>query len=271
MDGKKDVGIKIAKPFYDVNNAGDTDVIFNSSWPTLQIISEKTVEITNNGTNFSARAEHNLGFPPFVCMWGIYADGSIMRLVDIEKIGGALSTTTITNTIATVSGLSSATGFNMTHVHFKFYNIDLSKDVEYPFIQQPTQQILTDRDFGIKLAKEGKDINSEDVRDYILHSRCQSPLVLAVKTQESGTASTTGGSIEYKSPYKFPSWVFGYVRSGNTYKTAPYFSQGYPSITIYPNEYRYMIEWENSAGDDGATILVLRDPFFAGTGVEVTY
>lgn len=279
---QNDVGFKIAKPFFDVNTAGDVDLIINSSWPTLQIIKEQTVAITTEpivGPLFRWRAfvEHNIGFPPFMAAWAIYADGTEMRLVDIERYTGAISDVNISSTTAEIESSGDSTSFNMTHVHFKFYSIDLSKEVEYPLIKEAATQVPINNDFGVKFVKEGKSLDSDDMRDFIIHSRCQSPLVQVVKTEQSAerfsdSFGNSGGIIQYKNPVTYLAWVFGYIKHGDgSYSVAPYFSQGYPSTGVDVSTNTYSILFLENAGDTGATLVVLRDPLFSSNDVEVTY
>lgn len=277
-DNQSDVGFKIAKPFFNVNTAGDADLILNSSWPTLQIAFEQTVPvlITSTGATtftYSASVTHNLQFPPFTCAWGIYSDGTTERLVYIEKNTSSIAQFSITNSIASVSGSgdTAQAAFNMTSVHFKCYNLDISKDVEYPFVKPPQQQTSIDSDFGIKMVKEGKSLDSKDMRDYIIHSRCQSPLVLAVKTEKTAAEDHFGGTVTYKSPYTYLSWVFGYMKSGSTYRSVPSSAQSYPKLIIDPLSFTYSLQHLNASGDDGASIVVLRDPFFTTSDSRVAY
>lgn len=240
------VGIKIAKPFFDVNTAGDADLILNSSWPTLQVAFEANV--APGLSNLS----HSIGFPPLTLAW---------------LLGSEISRTQTGIEVTKDSVL------NVSNAHVKCYNVDLSKDLEYPFIAPPTSNTLTSPDFGIKFVKEGKDLDSKDMRDFIIHSRCQSPLILAVKTQETATHTDSGGTIEYKSPYPYLSWAFGFVRLGDTYRPVPYFYQpsGTSAVSVDAANNRYSLSWNKSQGHTGATLVVLRDPFFAGVDIEASY
>lgn len=239
-DNSQDVGIIIARRDINVNDAGDTDLLLNSSWPTLQIAFEKTV--TGQGAT-----EHGLPFVPFTIIW--------------TKSGS-----TVSKSIPNVS--NSLVFHSSGTVHIKCYNLDITKDVEYPFIAPPSPTVSTDPDFGLKMVKEGKSLDSEDLRDYIIHTRCQSPMVLAVKTEvSSATHPTQGRQISYTSPYEFPSWVFGFVwiEATQRYQYAPYFAQAYPVTRISGNSYN--LQFLNSK----ASLVVLRDPFFAPTEVQRSY
>jgi hypothetical protein len=159
------------------------------------------------------------------------------------------------------------------------YNIDLTADVEYPYTTKDSYQNIFDYDFGLKMVKDGKDIDSADMRDYILHSRCGSPLVLAVKTQDtSNPANPT--IVQYTNKIGYPTLNFGFIRVIGTsfigvsydgikrYYNAPLQSQAYP-WTVTDGFITYV---SFGATSDGATIVILRNPSIATTNsVMVNY
>lgn len=271
MADVNDYGIKITKPGFDVATAGDADLIFSSSWPSLPIVTETTIGSLSsfNGGSFT----HGVGFAPFTQVWRTRA-GATQRT---GLNNGALSGVDDTD-IVIDSGNISLTALDpfqlsaelVYNYHIKCYNIDLSVEKEYPILTDQTTQASTSRDYGIKVVKEDEDIDSTDMRDFILHSRCQSPLILAVKTQESASGTT----VSYTETIGYRSWVFGYVRdSNNAYRFAPYFAQAYPitSITSSGGVYTYSVQYLAAAGDTGASLVILRDPMFAATNVEASY
>lgn len=247
-----DYGIKVAKPNYDARTAGDADLLFSSSWPSLPVAFETTT--TGNTT-----VDHGLDFPPLTLAWlvsgGVSQKGSAAQpWPDVDSTKVYLNT--------------DLDYIDAPVIHVKCYNIDLSRDVDYPVLKTPTASTgLYDADFGIKIAKQGEDIDSDDLRDYVLHSRCQSPLILAVKTESTATVANT---VAYTSPLGYTSWIFSYVKSASgLYQCSPYEAQGYPQLQINATTNTYTQVW--GFGDVGATIVALRDPMFASTDSVVTY
>ncbi len=244
-----DYGIKISKPRFNANTAGDADLLFSSSWPSLPIANEET--FTNQSSSFTFA--HGLGFPCFSLIWEVTNGVSRQRPLTPPRID---STSVYINSPSVASSY-----------HVKCYNIDLSTDIEYPILKSSDVETTYDPDYGIKITKEGEDINSDDLRDYILHSRCQSPLVLAVKT-------VSGASTEnsYTDPQGYASWVFGYVRnSSGVYIQAPYYSQSYPQLFITTTGGVIQYSITTNAFDAASSILILRDPMFASTDEVVSY
>lgn len=244
-------GIKITKPGYDANNAGDADLIFNSGWPSLAIAYETSITSADDPLIVS----HNLGFVPFTQAW----------VSDVALGGGFYE---YFSPVVNNQQMNTPTSATSTNWNIKFYNLDLSTEAEYPFRQPSSTATTYNSDFGIKLAKENKSIDSTDMRDFILHSRCQSPLILAVKTE----SSASGQTVSYTDNQGFPLWVFGYVkRADGYYQNAPLYNPSYPALQLTTSGTinTYSITWTGT--DVGATIVVLRDPMFAPTNLAVSY
>lgn len=256
---KNDYGIKISKAGFDALTAADNDLLFNSSWPSAQIVLVKGIPVGADRT-----VAHNLGFPPvafimggpdfFNTMFGCNADDT-----NVYIPSGLVSDCTLV-----------------------VYHIDISKDIEYPFSDTVGLNVGYNPDYGIKMVKEGGDIESTDLRDYILHSRCGSPLVLAVKTQET-SSPTNSDVVQYTSAIGYPTLNFGYVgifegqTSGgitygkNAYQFAPQGGQSFPvaftdGFTVYVQP--ITTTFFNGKG----SVVCLRSPMFATTNtVGVTY
>lgn len=249
-----DVGIRISKPFQDVLLSGEADMLFSSSWPSLPIAAQQTY--TSPGTDLTVPVvfEHNLGFVPLVAIW--------------QVVGGKASRVKTTSVNRVSSSYVSIPATSADSVTVICYNIDIATEIEYPFVTPSAVESTYSPDYGIKIVKDGRDIDSNDMRDFILHSRCQSPQILAVKTQESGNP------VEYAEPQGYTSWVFGFVRKADgSYYYAPYYSQGYPRTLIEgtsPN-ITYSLEYIEGFGDTGASIVILRDPMFAPINVSASY
>lgn len=250
-----DYGIKISKAGFDALTAADNDLLFNSSWPSTQIA--KVVAVTAGEP-----VAHGLGFPPVAFMLGGTTYRTTMYGLDVDD----------TNIYPRDTGTA------------VIYHIDISTDIEYPFTATQSINTTYDPDYGIKMVKEGGDIDSTDLRDYILHSRCGSPLILAVKTQETVNASNPT-VVQYTSKMGYPTLNFGYagVRAGqttlaggsaygnNAYIFAPQGGQAYP-IAFTDGFTVYVDIVSNSFFSGKASVICLRSPMFATTNtVGVTY
>lgn len=254
LQDKASNGIKISKAGFDALTAADNDLLFNSSWPSVQIVMVKSVVSGDT-------VPHGLGFPPVAFILGGTTYGTTMFGQDVDD----------TNIYPRDTGV------------MVVYKIDVSKDIEYPFDDTISINTTYNPDYGIKMAKVGADIDSTDLRDYILHSRCGSPLILAVKTQETVNPANTA-VVQYRSNMGYPTLNFGYagVRAGqitfsgrtfgnNAYQFAPQGGQAYP-VAFTDGFTTYIDRVSSVVFDERATVVCLRSPMFATTNtVAVNY
>jgi hypothetical protein len=161
-------------------------------------------------------------------------------------------------------------------VNIKCFAIDLRQDADYATPVGDTFKSGYDPDFGIKVVKQNKDITSRDLRNFILHSRAQSPLIVAVKTETSvNPANPT--VLQYTFKQNYPVWVYGFVRqipaapaprnASDYYTYAPLYSQAFPGTSS--DGITSQIFFGPTA--NGASLVVLRDPLFAPTKDTVVY
>lgn len=265
------VGFKISKPGRDATRAAGQHFVFNSSWPSLPIAFEKDI----TGTGSQMTIAHNLRFPPFSMAWSYSADPSGVGSVG-KRVMPRVDTTNAY--LPTTAGV---------HYKIRCFQVDLSKDIDYELAPGDTFNQPYDNNFGVKVCKAGKDINSKDMRDFALHSRCQSPLILAVKTEATiptaNLGTGIGNVIQYTSKLSYPIWVYGYIKAGGTYAGnigvpvgtyvfAPYYSQSYPKT--FTDGFKAYLGYTVSgppSPDIGASLVILRDPMFAASPVTVQY
>lgn len=285
MAGKQDVGIKISKPGYSTTNAPDYGLIFSSSWSQFPIMSEYTSAVISpiyDGTYYmfpTVTFNHNVGYKPFCSVW--VKGQTVTSPTAGIKHTSAQKNIQITGTSVsyTPQPYTSTVNPGATQVHFKVYGINLEKNTSYPFKQPPTIQQPYDKDYGIKLTKEGKSISSNDMRNFIIHSRCQSPQVDSVIINYTTDPVSNSTSVDYLNSSGYTNWVFGFASMGtapNNYFTFPstHTSQQPPLMRIdktsagiaTPNAYSV----SNFAGN-AAVLLVLRDPLFVAEEVSVVY
>lgn len=263
-----DVGFKISKPGYDASRTAGNNLVFSSSWPSLPIAFE-----TNLAGGFSASVAHGLGYAPFAMAWGYGTDPSgkvttAMRL--------PLDSTTTTVSVGTLNDTQNLFFTGITRLNIKCFQLDLSQDVDYILAPGDTFKAPYDNSFGVKVAKANKDINSTDLRNFTVHSRCQSPLILAVKTEATRNPSSisTGGdpTIQYVSSLPNPVWVYGYTKSSTgKYVYTAYAAAAGLSRKVFTDGFTSYLSWSSSGGDTGATLVILRDPMFAATQTTVQY
>lgn len=266
MPSQQDFGIKVSQSGYSAFTAPDYALAFSSSWPQLPIAAEfiQTMAPFNGGaapyTYNPLTFTHTLGYPAFARVW---VSGTGTGLAAGHVTSDIYNLKTAKNSVTYSSPASTNNLSDRITVFVRVYALDITKPVSYRYKQPPVITTPYDPDYGIKIVKEGKDIASKDMRDFILHSRCQSPQV------DSVLVGASGANLTYTNTTGYTNWVFGYgsFNSGASYVPAyPNSSQAPPTLLISNNVY-------TNGGVSGMIpiIVVLRDPLFAASQVEVTY
>lgn len=236
-----DYGIRIAKPYYDVNTCADKDLIFSSAWPSLQVVYDDTPA--------SSTIEHGLGFPPLAFSYTPLDTSS-----PFSGERGALNVDS--TTVYTTAGQRTVV-----------YNLDISTSKQYSVNRTSSVLESYSPDYGVRIAKEGKSIDSTDMRDFILHSRCQSPLILDVLTITNATLSGSTYQIFYTWT-DTPPWMYGFVcNASGVWRQSPFVSATYPKLVISGSTARQDI----ASPDINGCIVVLRDPMFSPTELAASY
>lgn len=265
-----DVGFKISKPNYSATNASPQNLLFSSSWPSLAVAFSLALPNTNAYVNGSAGCPvpHGLNYPPLAFTWNNASNFT----------GSAASPTSYARTVCHVDNTYIYVSPSTTPIFIVAYAIDLRKDIDYTTYPGSNMTAPYDPNYGIKLVKPGKNINSKNMRDFILHSRCQSPLIQAVKTEATANPANTG-VVQYTNHDPYPKWFYGFARAvtpngtpfsdNDFFQYAPYWNQAYPKMTT--DGFTSTINTSNGLASKGATIVVLRDPMFAPTATTIQY
>lgn len=280
-----DYGIKISQPGFNALTCQDYELIFNSSWPTLSIAFDKTLSVTTDSFGqVTTTIPHNLGFFPLNMAWQ-FSDSTLTKTVgrffpNMDKNNLYL----YESSLASTSGVLSA---NTTYyINVKCYNLDISQPQSYLYLQPPAVNFPYDDKYGIKVVKQNENIDSNDLRSFILHSRAASPQVLSVITEKSPLVNNSGnnnGTLQFVNPQGYTPWAFGYayqlIGGNNAYVWAPPTSQAYPRIFFgkgdipnYPNV-DIALPLQNSPPNTPqvGSVIVLRDPLFVANYTQVTY
>ena len=221
MRARSDYGLKVAKRGYDVTFAADNQLLYNSSFPVLQIVEYITAdtqwEIVETGSyqywnefngtlttrwRHNMRRIHGLGYPPMVVPFGYNAYGSASALEwntkyvysDNDFFTEADYNTFIAGGALTQSAI--------------VFGIDIGTDVEYPYVDDGLeiewgQQV----DYGIKHLLTD-DINSVDPTALGLNANVQSIMAVAVKVATNDNQSVSvyypdGISASQLAPFSF--------------------------------------------------------------------
>lgn len=245
-------GIFVAQPGFDVRTCPDWAFLFNSDWPSLAIAYETTI----NNPAVSAAISHNLGYPPLAMVYGAYSG--------LLSYGRQAQSFSVTKTGLTIFDVTTAATLTI-----RLYNIDISAEQSYPLPQSAQAKMAYNSQFGIKQAKDGRPITSNDLNDFIIHSRSQSPAVLAVATEKGKYFTASNPGSAYSGPYivfplqtSYVPWVYAASSSDGV----TYAFQTLNAVQLINNQLVYALE-----GGSFGSLIVLRDPLFYPNAVSVVY
>lgn len=251
-----DFGTKLSQPGFDVTEAGSQDLLFSSSFPLLK--EEKTGLFT--GSNSGAAQvmyEHNLSYHPFF-------------LVQVNKGSGAEMDTD--NLWCVDNNKLYFRDSSIYKYRWTIYRLPLYES----FISDNSQQQSVvpggvSNDFGIKFAKEGKSLKSDDLRDFSLHSRGRSPLIDSVSVKD-WPPGTTQHTAYHKLSY-IP-LAFGFSMSGSSSSPRGTSTQVFPSPQTNPGIGRgtdYITIGSDATTSLKTSIIILKDPFTTKDITKVNY
>lgn len=252
---------------YDADTCADYQLVFNSGWPSLPIVYETTISIPyfdgSGPLPTSPTANHNLGYPPLAMGWLLYNGKSYGRIKP-NNVG--------VNTVVFPVNTTFSPSWSIL---VRCYGIDISKPVEYNYYPPASVKLPYDNTFGIKISKPNKSTDSTDLRNFILHSRAQSPAVLSILTQDStesmvSNPTTVGGSdLQYTVVNNYTPWLFLYSENIKN-KTWNY--QGYAAgVNIVNNVITFPNVINSSFPNIGVSAIILRDPLFAPNTINVIF
>ena len=202
MKSRSDYGLKIAKKGYDVLYASDNQLLYNSSFPLLQVVEYITDdtqwEVTDagayqvwsefNGTlttqyRHNMRRIHGLGHPPMIVPFGASYFSTSSKLEWNAKYIYS------SNTFNTLADYNTFINGGAKVGKYAVFAVDIETDVEYPYVDDgiDTEWGQT-YDYGIKHILTDNS-NATDPNDLGLNANIQSIMVVAVKVALASQAS----------------------------------------------------------------------------------
>jgi hypothetical protein len=244
--GFDDIGVKVSQIGWDINKAGDANLYFSSSWPLLKI--EKT-DVVSVGSVVN----HSLQYPPFALAW--------------NPIDGLTICKANSKTITIPTSPSSTTS------RYFIFRLPLNKSYQSPIVRAPLQPSQNaDHNFGIKCAKEGKNNNSHDYRDYTIHSSLRSPTLHAVLFEALTTLPATGGqfSMRWKPDLPYNPVYFAFFSTDKeNFTPLSTIAQQPPKVWVGNYTTDGSIFIANGGTKGYGTLVILKDPLDSVYKIEV--
>jgi hypothetical protein len=244
---------------HDVKTAIDYLNSFNSGAPMLKIHSTGIV---------GASVSHNLGYPPFHFI--TYNPGDLAP--------GGVDQFAFNNFAVNSTQLRRYTG-SMSRRYF-IARLDLTQNFTAQYLPGDKTASPKSFDYVFKLAREGKDVASTDMRDFALHSETTAPLVHMVR---NAPMVNTGGGLgwEYSVNHglDYTPTAFAFIAPGANSLGYPVGEYGYVPGPVGASGMYYTVNATSVymtadndffTGTPQASIVVLKNPFTLQT-INRTY
>lgn len=258
-----DFGIKVSQPGKDAPDAGDQDLLSSSSWPNPKIIfngriTATTEEIVQPTVSWGKVLKHNLGYVPFFIHYipndqfdAVQGTFIFRNLISADKNNIYIGAT---------SGGAAQLPFDVGLIVFA---IDIEKNFKTPSIDVGSSSTSRgDENFGMRLTKQKKDIDSNDLRDYLIHSRTRSPMIHEVINGFPTESASLGKDFVYGHDLPYDPMFFAYIQPGPGRSLAPPYAyglvNGFAGVSTSGKTIR--INQQAGAGYK-VSLIVLKDPF----------
>jgi len=222
----------------------DITLNFSSQWPSIQVnkvIAYPSLAGEVADYPYISKIPHNLGYPPLAIGFGITSATpyNVMHGLDVDS--------------------------NYIYIKDEPSNPDLECAVIYALdISAPFTYTNYDSEIGDVLEDETGGVL--DLRNFLLHSRAVSPMVLSVVTKDYTVADLT---LLYTTPLNYPIFNFGYVRGTSVlgasrtgiWLYAPLAAQAWPALFTdgFASTLSSVVAGASLVADKGS-IITLRNP-----------
>lgn len=270
-------GIKTSQSTFDVEETADFNLLMSSAFPLLKVA--KIGHTTISGTANSVVYNHGLGYEPMFLIFdssGTPVSGkNAFKSYGVVYNGSAGGYLAVNSTNLQFFTLGVGSGdVSFTYVVFRQ---KLTENFRSTKLSGNSRQTLVDNDFGIKVAKEGKSVDSDDLRDYALHSNTRSPLINSVVhgSLSTATAHAVAGATGLVDQHDlgYTPLAYFYINYGAndsaTYDTGYYYMLGgvggVADIRAYITAQKCVVEDDvvsrGVPSTATASIITLKDPF----------
>ena len=158
----------------DIDNSPDYKQIFNSNWPILEIAHQEKISVSFETSSMKSIYHHGLGFKPAFSWMDSQGFSGVT--------GGDLGISADEQDVYCTGD----TGDVITGMLI-VYNYDPT--IEFRAISQPTGSGTAKSPYGLKVLRDGGDIDSRDYSKFSLHTKAKSLTI-----HQSGIVSASEGS-----------------------------------------------------------------------------
>ena len=254
MEEKPEIVIELSQEGYDVETAGDENLLFSSQWPSVKYGREVTFSIPNQ--NNAATYDHDWGEATAFFAYVVGASASEPS---------AFPQLAITDTQLKWAG---GTGITSA-LELKVFITDIKLEQNYlaPMYNVGAEPSAINRDYLVALSKEGYDVESEDLRNFVFHSYCRSPMLHQVVHGTTAAVASgpgvNGVDAVHGLSYRPMHFVYKKTAAGWVQVVGVGGTEG---AFVMSDRIRY----GNTASGVEASVIVWKDPFTLTSIANVT-
>lgn len=271
QDQSDSVGIKLSQLGQDANVAADQDLVFNSSFPYVKIVSRGLVTV-QEGVD-KVITNHNLGYPPGYILYLVSTDNPFYFVSPGSLLFGSSYVFSDSTSLSYLDLFGNVTGYSYVY-YYIIFDFNLEENYTSPVKKTASvNRVNSDNDYGIKVLRGDKrNINSSDMRDFSIHSGGRSPLINKISYFETMTLNGSGSyEVSQSHGLDYVPMSITYLSYKNTYPKADgkWYAEGFgfggatfntintSVITFGATENRFRV-----------SIVSLKDPFTITSGVN---
>lgn len=253
MAEKKRIVVALSQEGYNVETAGDENMVWSSDWRSVHYGQEFIFDIANQ--QIAQNYDHNLG--KAVAFF-------------VYRVGTATSEPEVNNSLfMTTTQLKWVPngGEPAAPLKLKVFitDIDLKKNYLAPVFSTGGSPTTINRRYVIALSRKGKSVHSTDLRDFVFHSYCRSPLLHQVSNGVAAPVSGAGvNGVDAVHGLPYVPMNFCYKNTADGWMQLSGIGGG-EGVFILSDRVRY----GNTALGAEATVIVFKDPFNLGLTASV--
>lgn len=296
---RRDYGVRVARPGFNAQNCAENQLLFNSSWPIMQIVGiYKEVLVEQDGDEpVGATPDYTVSESFDYCASD---KGRVITRYTIDYYYQTGGTVIVTKWYGARHNLGfpplafPSSQLSNKEGYIVITNIDISTDVDYPYTEAPLSYFGGTLNYGIKsrayYMNEMPQLGKVD--GYGINSKISSKMVQSVKTLDTAQEVEIDGNN-----YKFVTWqppedsngkpifnlseyeFFAFGRPDNEYGVqypsdlyVPQMALYYPSgLKVSEATMVSVRSPQTTIEYDPASLVVLRSPMISPEIMEVEY
>lgn len=282
-----DIGAKVSRVNIDVSTSSDDQLMFSSGWPSIKILHQGLATV--DAATDHVIVQHDLGYEPMFLVYRVSGATSEFNSYGSVFDGSALANLAVNSTHLKFF----ASGFGSGDVSFYYYILDIPIRQDFTAEIKNTTPDVTGAigvgpgDYGLKVALDGADVSSTDLRDFAVHSAAGNLNVHMVGHGATLAAATIAPppSTQYSLTHGlgYEPLALCYVDYGangaGTFTSGWYYMLGgvggVSYIRFYTTSTNCRVEEDYVLGGYGSatancSIVVLKEPFNTVDGYSIT-